>query len=79
MQITYTRTIKTVVEKEPVPHPGRNPLPPHLRRIDVIVEPDHIPEDSIKIGEEITEHLEYIPGELIVKRTVQVPGTRQSD
>jgi transposase len=54
--------VKTVDAKEPVPHPGKNPLPPHLPRIDVIVEPVYIPQGSIKIGEENTEQPEYVPG-----------------
>ncbi|MEI6949917.1 IS66 family transposase [Paraflavisolibacter sp. H34] len=62
-------TLKTA--KNPVSHPGRSPLSSRLRRIDIVVEPDFIPEGSIRIGEEVTEQLEYIPGELVVKRTIR--------
>jgi transposase len=56
-KITYTRT-NLAVEKKPLVHPGRGKLPDHLRREDIILEPDNIPEGSIKIGELITEQLE---------------------
>src|SRR5438093_3533746 len=43
-QITYTRTIKTTAAlQEPAQHPGRNKLPDHLRREDIVLEPDNIP------------------------------------
>jgi transposase len=52
-------------------HPGRSPLPAHLRREETTIEPEIIPENSKKIGEEITEELEYVPGELFVKKYVR--------
>jgi transposase len=63
----------TVIKNAPVKinHPGRSPLPAHLRREETIIEPETIPEDSKKIGEEITEELEYVPGELFVKKYVR--------
>jgi transposase len=69
-QITYSRKTDTKKPKN-FSHPGRNPLPAHLRREEIIVEPDHVPPGARKIGEEITEELEYLPGELYVNRYVR--------
>jgi len=69
-KITYTRT-NIAVEKKPLVHPGRGKLPDHFRREDIVIEPDNIPEGSIKIGELITEQLECTQGELFVKRFIR--------
>lgn len=66
-QITYTRTLK----KKPVVHPGRGKLPEHLRREEIVLEPPHLPEGSLRIGELITEQLEHKPAELYVKRYIR--------
>ncbi|MBK7097393.1 MAG: hypothetical protein IPH58_02255 [Sphingobacteriales bacterium] len=54
-----------------VKHPGRNPLPESLRR-EVI---ELMPKEDVKglhpVGKEITEKLEYRPGELFVKQYVR--------
>lgn len=49
-------------------HKGRLPLPDHLERVDVIIEPTEDVSGLVKIGEEITEQLECTPGKLFVKR-----------
>src|ERR1017187_236588 len=67
-EITVTKTTKA---GKPFVHPGRSPLPAHLRREEIILEPACIPEGSRKIGEEITEELEYKPGELFVNKYVR--------
>lgn len=69
-EITVTKTITKTASK-PIVHPGRSPLPAHLRREQIILEPEIIPEGSRKIGEEITEELEYAPGELFVKKYIR--------
>jgi transposase len=69
-EVTVTKTITKAAPK-PIVHPGRSPLPAHLRREETILEPDIIPEGSRKIGEEITEELEYEPGELFVKKYIR--------
>lgn len=72
-QITYTRKKKA--------HPGRAKLPEHLpvRRIDVPVEFDVT--DMVKIGEEITRKVNYIPGKLEIIEYVRpkyaLPAERQ--
>jgi transposase len=52
-------------------HPGRNRLPSHLPVEEVTIEPEGGTEGMVKIGEEISEHLEYLPGSLKVIRTVR--------
>ena len=52
-------------------HPGRNPISDHLRRETVRLVPTEDVSDLKPIGEEITEQLEYNPGELYVKRYVR--------
>lgn len=69
-QISYTRTI-AVVEQKPLQHPGRMKLPEHLRREEIIIEPQSDITGCKKMGEEITEVLEYNPGELFVKKYIR--------
>jgi transposase len=69
-QISYTRTI-AVVEQKPLQHPGRMKLPASLRREEIIIEPLSDITGCKKMGEEITEVLEYNPGELYVKKYVR--------
>jgi transposase len=66
-QISYTRT-NIAVEQKPLQHPGRMKLPESLRREEIIIEPAQETTDCKKMGEEITEVLEYAPGELYVKQ-----------
>ena len=66
-KIEYVRNT-TQVTKE---HPGRTKLPEHLERREIIIEPAQVTEGSKKIGEEITEELEYEPGKLFVNRYVR--------
>lgn len=67
-QITYT---KTKLAKSPSSHHGRMKISEKLRRVDTVLEPDGDMTGCRKIGEEITEVLEYIPGELFVDRTIR--------
>jgi transposase len=70
--ITYERS----KEKQ---QPSRSPLPEHLHREEEVIEPENIPEGAVKIGEAVTEILEYKPAEVYVRRIVRpkyvVPGT----
>ena len=52
-------------------HKGRLPIPDHLKRVDVILSPKEDVTGLVKIGEEITEQLEYEPGNLFVKRYIR--------
>lgn len=59
---------KTVVR---VNHPGRKPLPAHLRREEIILSPLEDVSGLVAVGEEITEILEYQQGELYVKKYIR--------
>ena len=69
-KITYIKTTKPAAEPIENKQPGRI-FPAHLRRVEKIVEPDQDVSGCRKMGEEATETLDYIPGELIVNRTVR--------
>ena len=65
-QVSYTR-VKAGEKKKPV----REPIPAHLPRIERVIEPENLPEGARKIGEEITETLEYNPGTIHVDKVVR--------
>lgn len=67
-KVEYTRTQKQATEKL---HTGRMKLPADLPRDQVIIEPDEDVTGWTKIGEEITEELERIPGKLFVRQYVR--------
>jgi transposase len=67
-KINYTRN---KINTDPLPHPGRNKLPDHLRREEIVIEPVNIPQGSKRIGQLETEVLEYKAAELYVKRYVR--------
>lgn len=70
-KITYVRTRTEVSDNKPKAHPGRAKLPDHLRREKIMLYPDSDVSAMKKIGEEITEILEYTPGELYVKQYIR--------
>jgi transposase len=70
-KITYIKAA-TTVEQKPLTHPGRMKLPESLRREEIIIEPLADVSDCTKMGEEITEVLEWQPGELFVKKYVRI-------
>ncbi len=74
-QISYTRT-NIAVEQKPLQHPGRMKLPESLRREEIIIEPIEDITACKKMGEEITEVLEYQPGELYVKQYKRIKYAR---
>ncbi len=64
--------VKIVTKVVPAQKPtGRQPLPAHLQREDTILEPTVDTTGMKKIGEEITEQLDYRPGKLIVRRFIR--------
>ena len=67
--IEYTRKEKEISSNKI--HTGRMTLPAHLPREQVIIEPTEDVSGWIKIGEEITEELERIPGKLFVRQYVR--------
>ena len=70
-KFTVTRTKTEVIRNAPTNHPGRMKLPEHLRREIIILQPDTDVTGLKKIGEEVSEVLEYIPGELYVKQYIR--------
>ena len=66
-EITYTRT---AAEKEKK-HPLRAEIPAHLPRRVEVIEPENIAEGSRKIGEAITEILEYEPANIYVRQIIR--------
>jgi len=66
-KIEYTRN-QVEIKKN---HPGRTKLPEHLERREFILEPLEKAEGCKKIGDEVTEELEYEPGKLFVNRYVR--------
>ncbi|MGK2862890.1 MAG: IS66 family transposase [Chitinophagaceae bacterium] len=66
-KIEYIRNTTEITKQ----HPGRTKLPDHLERREIIMEPVALTEGCKKIGEEITEELEYEPGKLFVNRYVR--------
>lgn len=65
-QISYTRT-----KKEDKKQPLRMELPSHLPRKVEVIEPVNLPENAKKIGEAITEVLDYQPADLFVRQIVR--------
>ena len=69
--ITQTIEVTRTVEKKSQNHPGRMPLPAHLPRVEHVIEPLEDTSEMKKIGEEITESLEYTPGKFFVNKYIR--------
>jgi transposase len=67
-EITYSRVKPEAAEKK---HPLRAELPSHLPRKEEIIEPDDLPEGAKKIGEAVTEILEYEAASIYVRRIIR--------
>ena len=70
-KVAYIRTKTEVIPNPPKAHPGRMKLPDHLRREVIILQPQNNIEGLKKIGEEVTEVLDFIAGELYVKQYIR--------
>ena len=66
-EITYTRTKPQPEKKQPL----RLELASHLERRVEVIEPENLPEGAKKIGEAVTEVLEYEPANVYVRRIVR--------
>jgi transposase len=66
-EITYTRKKTGKKKKNPV----RLPLPSHLHREEIVIEPKDDVTGARKIGDEITEILEYTPGKFYVEKYIR--------
>jgi transposase len=67
-------------DEEPAPKRKRgcrHPMPEHLERQTVVLEPEHLPlcqacgHPLERIGEETTEELEYVPAKVVVRQVVR--------
>ena len=65
-KITYER-------QKPSAHAGRNKLPENLPVVEEIIEPLDLSADMVKMGEEITEILEYTPAQFFKRKIVLYP------
>jgi transposase len=63
-KITYERRKKK-------PHLGRTKLPDNLPVKEILLEPKQSTEGLVKIGEEITDTLDYRPGKLVIIRRIR--------
>jgi len=70
-KVQYVRTKTEVTENKPRVHPGRMRLPETLRRETTVVQPQTDVTGLKKIGDEVSEVLDYIPGELYVKQYIR--------
>lgn len=75
-EVTVTTTIETkeVITKTKsirVNHNGRNPLPIHIRREEIILEPTQDVTGLTPVSQQITEVLEYKVGELFIKKYIR--------
>jgi transposase len=52
-------------------HPGRNPIPEHLPRKEVVLQPEGDITGLVKIGEEVKEVVQRTPGSIIVVRYIR--------
>jgi transposase len=72
--VENSKQVKGYVVKQTavrVNHPGRKPLPDHLRREEIILPPTEDVTGLQPVGKEITEILEYQQGELYVKKYIR--------
>jgi transposase len=69
--VEYVRTKVEVVPAKPKAHPGRMKLPEHLRREVILLKPEGDVSGLRRMGEDITEILDYIPAELYVKQYIR--------
>lgn len=53
------------------PGQGRNLLPPHLERVEEIIQVEGLEEGAVKIGEEISETLEIQEAKVFVRRIIR--------
>ncbi|MCB9290698.1 MAG: IS66 family transposase [Lewinellaceae bacterium] len=62
---------RSTLPKKENAHKGRQPIPPHLPRIEEVLEPQEDTSGMKRIGEDVTEVLECEPGRVWVRRIVR--------
>jgi len=70
-KVEYTKTAAVPTTLEHKQHPVRMKLPEHLERRIITLEPSADLTGLIRMGEEVTEELDYEPGRLFVNRYVR--------
>ena len=73
--ISYTRKKRAKKKKTPV----RQAIPAHIPRKEIIIEPDEDIAGMKKIGQEVTEELEYTPGKFFVNCYIRPKYARAKD
>jgi transposase len=78
---TQTQTISYTKEKKKSKHvpTGRLPIPSHIERKKIIVEPKEEIIGLKVIGEEVTEELEYTPGKFYVNQYIRKKYVREDN
>jgi transposase len=66
-------TIRVAYERKKAKkeHPGRMALPSHLPVVETIIEPTENTTGMVRIGEEVTEELDYTPAKLHINRIIR--------
>ena len=70
-RVSYLRSKAEITRNKPKLHPGRQKLPDHLRREAILLKPDLDVAGLQRMGEDVTEILDYIPSELYVKQYIR--------
>lgn len=78
MVASYEREVAPKEEKKSE-HQGRIAIPAHLPRVEEVVEPCEDVSDMKRIGEDVTEILEYTPPKLWVRRIVRPKYARKAE
>ena len=79
VKTTFVKAFEKQQTALTVKHPGRNPLPEHLRREVITLQPCEDVSNLKVVGEEIKEVLEYQPGELFVKQYIRPEYIKPSE
>lgn len=70
---------RTKIKLKAKKHPGRTPLPAHLRREEIIIEPQEDVTGLVRLEDEVTEVLEVKAAEFYVKRYVRRKYVRKDE
>jgi transposase len=74
-EISYTREKAQKEKKKAI----RAKISAHLPRVEEVIEPEDVSEGSKKIGEEITEILEYKPSQVFVRKIIRPKYAKLDD
>ncbi|MCB9352726.1 MAG: transposase [Lewinellaceae bacterium] len=70
---------RKVPPKKENAHKGRQPIPAHLPRVEEVIEPEEDVSEMKRVGEDITEVLEYQPGKIWVRHIIRPKYARVED